>query len=436
MEVKKNLSLSNQIFSGFGFVLIGMMIMIGNVHLYRGIVRLLVLVLLLQTVSKLITIYTNNEKKHQLKEAIGNFIFMFLMLIIPNIPISILPLCFAIYLLFHGCVKLLNYFILKYNAMPHRIPELLLSLFFSLLGFSFLFSPIKHLPTLIAIMGFYFILLGLDKWKDAIIDAIPNDKRLKIYRHFHFGLPVVIDAFLPKKLLNEINHYLNETKDKKEIRETLSAANQKEKVDLEILIHVAPSGFNQFGHMDICIDNRVISYGNYDESSARLFTSIGDGVLFETSRKKYIPFCMKYSNKTLIGFGLSLNEKQKEEVKAELQKIKQTTFRWYSQIETDRMQHQEKQQYQDYASNLHRETGAKFYKFKSGKFKTYFVLGTNCTLFADRIVGSSGTDILKMIGIITPGTYLDYLEEEYRKEKSNVITRTIYHEIPDQKKWK
>lgn len=83
---------------------------------------------------------------------------------------------------------------------------------------------------------------------------------------------------------------------------------------------------------------------------------------------------------------------------------------------------------EDYASLLYLETNAKFYKFKSGKFKTYFVLGTNCTLFADRIVGKTGTDILKMVGIVTPGTYFDYLDHEFHKKNSMVISKTIYNE--------
>ena len=34
-------------------------------------------------------------------------------------------------------------------------------------------------------------------------------------------------------------------------------------------------------------------------------------------------------------------------------------------------------------------------KFTSSKFKTYFVMSTNCVLLADTIVGTAGTDIFK-----------------------------------------
>ena len=66
-------------------------------------------------------------------------------------------------------------------------------------------------------------------------------------------------------------------------------------------------------------------------------------------------------------------------------------------------------------------------KTPDGKFKNYFVLGVNCCLLADSIIGKSGSDLLKMSGIITPGTYYEYLNREFRKKNSMVISRTIYN---------
>ena len=42
------------------------------------------------------------------------------------------------------------------------------------------------------------------------------------------------------------------------------------------------------GHCDIVYKDKVISYGNYDTSSERLFGAIGDGVMFISNLKKYI----------------------------------------------------------------------------------------------------------------------------------------------------
>lgn len=52
---------------------------------------------------------------------------------------------------------------------------------------------------------------------------------------------------------------------------------------------------------------------------------------------------------------------------------------------------------------LSKKTKATLYKFTKGKFKTYFVLGSNCVYLVDNIIGSAWIDILKMNGIITQG---------------------------------
>ena len=57
--------------------------------------------------------------------------------------------------------------------------------------------------------------------------------------------------------------------------------------NVEIFIHVSPDGFGTIGHCDICIDNQVISYGNYDYDSIRLFETIGD---FLSPKRHFSPF--------------------------------------------------------------------------------------------------------------------------------------------------
>ena len=53
-------------------------------------------------------------------------------------------------------------------------------------------------------------------------------------------------------------------------------------------------------------------------------------------------------------------------------------------------------------------------------------MGTNCCYLVDDILVNSGGDILSINGIITPGTYYDYLNKELRLKSSNVIFKEIY----------
>ena len=85
-----------------------------------------------------------------------------------------------------------------------------------------------------------------------------------------------------------------------------------------------------------------------------------------------------------------------------------------------------KKDYLDYPSTLYIFTKAIFYKVKRGKYKVFFLLKNNCGNFVNNILKIVGSDALKMYGTITPGSFYDYLEGEYVKKNSNVISKQIY----------
>ncbi len=60
------------------------------------------------------------------------------------------------------------------------------------------------------------------------------------------------------------------------------------------------------------------------------------------------------------------------------------------------------------------------------KFKTYFVLSTNCVLLADSMQEKLGLTIRSPKGFIIVGTYQDYLDLEYTKPNGLVVSRSIY----------
>ena len=192
--------------------------------------------------------------------------------------------------------------------------------------------------------------------------------------------------------------------------------------DINILIHTSNRGFNRMGHIDIYFNGFVISYGNYDEGSRFFGEFFGDGVIFTTNKKnEYINFCIDNSKKTIFDFGLVLTENQKQQVEEKINKLLSNTTPW---------NHKEDKKYNNgnsYVGKLYKKTKAKFYKPIKGKYKTYFVVGNNCCFLADDIVGSFGMDILSINGIITPGTYYDYLNRLFNQKNSNVISKEIYN---------
>ena len=139
----------------------------------------------------------------------------------------------------------------------------------------------------------------------------------------------------------------------------------------------------------------------------------------QMKKKKYIKFCIDTSQKTIVEFGLKLTNKQKEKVKKELEKILIDTYTW-NPLENNKKN-------KDYASKLYKATKCKFYKFNSGEYKTYFVMGVNCTYFIDELLMKSISGSLKIVGVISPGTYYNYLNENYNKKNSIVVSKKIYN---------
>ena len=252
---------------------------------------------------------------------------------------------------------------------------------------------------------------------NAIYVNIPIKLKNKIKRKIKVQLPVWLEAIIPYTVFYEINNLVEVDGVKNKLsKEKL----HKIKPDMEVLVHVSGNGFNRIGHVDIIYNNKVISYGNYDNCSHKLFDSIGQGVLFYADKEKYIPFCIEHSKKIIFGFGIKLNKEQKKQIEIKLGEIMSNCYEWvlpYDKSNLDSI---------NYACKLYQTTKAKFYKFNSGKFKTYFVCGCSCCDLANEIIGSSGIDFLKMNGLISPGTYYDCLNREYVNRTGLVVSRNIY----------
>lgn len=415
---KKQISLLNNLISGIGIITLGIIVTVGSINMYTKAINLFVYIFIIYGLSKLVNFLIGKKivrNKQILFGIIINLVLGFAMLLFPKLPLSILPIIFSIYLLLNAVVKFINYITLKELNLKQRFSNLFFSIFFLAFSLLFLFYPLEKLSLFLTIISIYCILLGLNKIFEFIIDLLTDKFKLKIKRKLKITLPVFFEAFLPQQGLKEINKYIDYlVSEEKEY---------KEDTDLKIFIHLSKYGFNQFGHIDIMFENTIYSYGNYDKSSERFFTMLGDGVLFNVKNKdKYIRFCINNSRKTIVEYGVRLTSKQKEKLKSELDNIALDCYEWKPPAKLDK-----ENIYTDYASKLYKATKAKFYKFKNSKYKTYFVLGINCTYFADMLLRNSVFEVLKLVGIISPGTYFEYLEENYRKKNSNVISKKIYN---------
>jgi len=356
---------------------------------------------------------------------------------LPDVQVVLFGFLFAFYVLINGAAKLVNFILFAKNRVKGRAADLFDCLFFLTFGILLLFTPLFSVDSILIIIGVYGILLGSFNLIEYIHSVIPAKAKSRFKRRIRISLPVFVVMLIPHRVLKRMNRYFAENPE--EAGPALQWTEYKEKEalseppDLEVFIHVTEGGTGAMGHCDFYFEGWVISYGNYDEYSRKLFEGTGDGVLFYTSKEDYIPFVTRYSKKTLFGFGLRLTEEQKEGFRRRMEELTEPLYRWESPYEADSREGKAKplDYYPDYASRLFYYTGAEFYKFRSGRFKSYFVLSTNCVQLVDAALSSAGTAIVKLNGIITPGTYYDYLDEEFLKPGSMVVTRTVYCEDPE-----
>lgn len=296
--------------------------------------------------------------------------------------------------------------------------ECVISLLFSIV---FLFFRPENVNFVCIFLGIYLVFYGLNMFIDFISELLYWDKDGgHIKRHIKWAPSVLLIAFIPHRLIDKINKKVKVESKGNEFFELSKKNIKDEDIKLEVFIHMAPQIAMGFGHMDVCLNDTVYSYSTYDSDAKKCFGLIADGVLAKMNREKYIKHCLKVDNEDIVSFSILINDEQEKRMKNYINEVTGSCTEWRCKSELD-----PDQQYNDPASIFYRDADAKFYKFKKGRYKTYFAVSTNCVMLADKLLGSAGVDGIAMNGIITPGTYLSFLNEEFRKKNTIVVKRRV-----------
>ena len=412
---------------GFLFVLLGLILMVTGTWLPVTVIRL---VLFLAWIATVLDLVLRIFKKSQSTDTLGVALVKLLVLgyllgsnLATDVPIYILALVIGVYQIFHASINLVTYVLYRKNKIRPRFRLLLDGLVLVFLGGTSLLSSTGNSVFQLFVLGAYFFLYGVSNIRDGFLFEEEIGKN-HLKRRIRISLPIVLAALIPARTLAKINKFMQENADEREDIH-LGMVKSGKTAELEIFVHTAETSlFSAIGHVDICYQGRVISYGNYDPSSETLFGMVGDGVLYFCDRDKYIDLCKRESQKTLFGYGIDLTPEMEKAVQKKLAELKQLTIPW--EPSADKIMTGDGKEDYTYAYKIRHETDGELYKFIKSKFKTYFVLSTNCVLLADTIVGQAGTDILSPKGFIAPGTYQAYLNREFEKPNSIVVSKHVY----------
>ncbi|MCQ8267970.1 hypothetical protein NF408_08495 [Streptococcus suis] len=341
-----------------------------------------------------------------------------------QIPLYFAAIFIGIYQLFTAVINFITFYLYKKDDVQPRIRFLMDGIWLSILGVVSLFVSGTQLVVQTFIIGSYLVLYGLTNLRDGFIFEESIEQQ-SLKRHVRLTLPLFIAALVPRMTLQRVNDFLADNKD-----QTAQAVYNRQKdisviPTLEVFVHVGEEGFGAVGHVDLSYKGRVYGYGSYDVLSERLGGAIGDGVLFKAERQAYIDFCTQ-EGMTMLGYQMVLTSEQEAAIEERLDEIDKLLVPWNPSSEKV-SKTADGQAIEMYAYRIKKEIGAELFKFRKSKFKTYFVLSTNCVLLADSIIGQAGTDILGIRGFIAPGTYQTYLDQEYEKPHSMVVAKNIYY---------
>lgn len=405
--VKKKINTINLLIAGFFYMILGILSIIKLSAVATTIIFIIGIVILISTIVNIL-----NNKKMTIKNGF-NVIFSIILITSTNIVIYFLNILFGIYFLLITVIYIIEfliYFKNKINGKIFQIFKIVIMIFLT----SLIFIPNKEITGII--IGIYLVLLGIDNIVDFICEY--NDK---INYNYEITLPLLINMFIPKRLIKEIDNKINSGN----ISE-LEIEKSNIKPDLEVLIHLAKSGTASMGHVEISFENKTYSYGNYNMHSRKLFDLTGDGIIMVADKNKYIDYAINKKERYIISFGLILNDNEKELVKKRINELLKNTIEYFPDKALADQKKLENKNYTDMSSELYMYADAKFYKIIKGRRKRFFVLTTNCAYTAEYILSSTGNKIVSINGIITPGTYYDYLNNHFMMNNSNVISRKIY----------
>lgn len=294
-------------------------------------------------------------------------------------------------------------------------------------------------------IGIYLTLLQLNVLWQLFTARTRLDRIRKVKKIITF--PTIFSSFLTIGFFKQIENKANRTDHLQEVenrgedamvanRTTNSIEYYKEKPDLTIFIHIRKGLLEGVGHVDIEFDNKVYCYGEYDHDAKHFGGLFWDGVLAVMEPDEHIKRAVREEEKLLIAYELKLTKRQKEKVRKKIDQIMSKSYRWRSKAElaADHLLEGSPKDYTDPASNLYNFSKAETYKFSKGSnYKTYYLLGQNCSIVANDIIEQIGIKLRKINGIITPGAYLNFMEELRQMPHSVVSDRIIYRGevIPD-----
>lgn len=416
--LKKHIDNYVLLVNGLLMALFGILLLVKKEVFLKQFLLFLCLGLITIASLKLIILIFKHDKKKiltNLSISLVNILFGFILMFADNLIFKSVALVYQIYLFLIVLSHIINFGIYRKYKIKGKI-KIIISIIFNIIFISIL--SVNQPKNISFFLGLYLLIYGVCKILNFVFITLAYDDNNKLY----LPIPVLFTAFIPRRLLKLIGIKIKNNDDKE-----FDFNKNNKPSDIEVVIHLAKNGTSSFGHIEVAYKNKIYSYGNYDKHSRSLFGGIGDGVVLVADKDKYIKYCVMNKNRYIVVFGLTLSDKEKQIVEKRIKKLlTENTIDYYPDQQLYEQGRLESGNYVDMSSEIYKLANGKFKKITAGKHKKFFVLKTNCAMVANYILSSVDKKIVAINGIITPGTYYNYLNERLMLNKTNVISRKIY----------
>lgn len=266
--------------SSLAFIVMGTIILLDQNEGIFILFNIIKIFLLIQGII-FISLYIFNIKQQKPSKLIEGILSISLFLIFkyfPEFALNAFIYIVAIWMIINFLWRVVFCVILKINNDKEFLSSTIKCLIYLILSILILVSPAIGQTFIFIVIGIYMILHAINLFRDFIDEVLKLNSNFK--RKIKIKVPVLFTAFIPYKIMDLINTKL-------EVPESTNTIEIKKDVDknieaeLEVFIHMAPQIAFGFGHCDICFQNTLYSYGNYDSDSNKIGGIISDGVFVE-----------------------------------------------------------------------------------------------------------------------------------------------------------
>ncbi len=345
------------------------------------------------------------------------FIFATLILVKPTLFYQFAIIFVGWWMFADACINLIRFYVKKRDQVSGAASLFVAGFISLVLSIFLIFSKSLSKGHIFAIIsGIYLIIYGLLGFSFHLF--LSSDKK-KV--NWSYSAPVLLNAFIPSNVYISIKHLKKNSK--------LDIHKEKIQTPLHVYVYLNETGPEAFGHIDIGYKGTIYSYGCHDPSTRKLVGTMGDGVLIKSDEKLFIDHATHGENKVIISYGIDLNDSEQEIIEKKIKEMMDRTIPWLCPYAEAEQEGKDTTNIHDYASRVYQNTHCEMYKFTKGKFKTYFIAGTNCVNLADDLIRSKELNLIDLNGLVTPGAYLAFLNTEYQKKDSIVKTRTLYESV-------